>query len=77
MIEVTSEDRLVQLESLLEVLAEEIDNKPGARDLAQLARQYRETLREIEEIKGMGDSDDEISKILSSREADGKSNTVR
>jgi hypothetical protein len=50
MINVVNESRAEQLKELLTVLAEQIDNKPGARDMASLARQYRETLKEIEEI---------------------------
>lgn len=55
--------RLAQLRSLAEILADEIDQRPGARDLAQLARQYRETIKEIEDIEGET-SNDEISEIL-------------
>lgn len=57
--------RLEQLKELLSILAETIDSKPGARDLAQLAKQYRETLREIEDIEGV-ETDDEIGDILDS-----------
>lgn len=57
--------RLEQLKELLSILAETIDSKPGARDLAQLAKQYRETLREIEDIEGV-ETDDEIGDILAS-----------
>ena len=52
--------RLEQLKELLSILAETIDSKPGARDLAQLAKQYRETLKEIEELERSTDTDDEI-----------------
>ena len=41
------------------------------------AKQYRETIKEIEEIRGVADDDDEIGRILSTREADGKSGAVR
>jgi hypothetical protein len=58
-------------------LAEQIDSKPGARDMASLARQYRETLKEIEEIEGTEDSDDDIADILQQRAADGKPGAVR
>lgn len=64
--------RLEQLRELLEILADEIDQRPGARDLAQLSRQYRETLREIEEAKGPEVSYDGIGDILSARKADGE-----
>ena len=37
----------------------------------------RETIKEIEEIKGMEKDDDEIGEILSARKADGKPDTVR
>lgn len=69
--------RLEQLKELLEILADAIDQRPGARDLAQLSRQYRETLKEIEEIEGAQQNDDDISEILSERAAAGKSGAVR
>ena len=72
-----SESRLVQLKGLLAILAEQIDEKPGARDLAQLSRQYRETLAEIEAIEGTEDDDDAIGEILSERRVDGKPGAVR
>lgn len=77
MIKSINKSRLEQLKDLLKVLAREIDKKPGARDLAQLTRQYRETLAEIEEIKETGDDDDEVQEILSKRSADGKTGAVR
>lgn len=61
----TKETRLDQLKSLSEILAEKINSDPGARDLAQLSKQYRETLKEIEEIEGGEPSgEDEIEKLL-------------
>ena len=36
--------------------------------MAQLARQYRETLREIEELEGQEDDTDEIARILADRQ---------
>ena len=60
----TETDRLTQLKSLRDVLAEKINSDPGARDLAQLAKQYRETLKEIEEIEGGEHGEDEIEKLL-------------
>ena len=77
MIEVIQQARLVQLKALLEILAGAIDSGPGARDLAQLSKQYRETLAEIEQIEGAEPSGDEISEILAVRAADGKSGAVR
>ena len=40
--------------------------KANSRTFATLARQYRETLREIEEIEGVENSETEIDKILGS-----------
>lgn len=47
------------------------------KSLAGIARQYRETIREIEEIEGNIDNDDDIAKLLSRRDADGKTGAVR
>ena len=62
----TDGTRIVQLRALAEILADKINEDPGARDLAQLAKQYRETLKEIEEIEGVDNGEDEIEKILNS-----------
>ena len=70
-------NRLDQLIALRDRLAEAIDTCESMRDLAALSRQYRETIREIEEIEGASDRNDEISEILSEREATGQSRTVR
>lgn len=77
MINAVDKPRVEQLKELLLVLAEQIDSKPGARDMASLARQYRETLKEIEEIEGSEDNDDDIGQLLAKREADGKAGAVR
>ena len=69
--------RLEQLENLAIVLAENIDKCIDIKSLAQLSKQYRETIKEISELKGVGEDDDEIGNILSSRIADGKSGSVR
>ena len=74
---VNRESRLTQLKELLAILADKIDDDPGARDLAQLVKQYRETLKEIEEIEGAESHDDAISGILSARNADGKPGAIR
>lgn len=74
---VCSKDRLSQLEVLRNKLANAIDGCTSMRDLASLSKQYRETLYEIENIRGTNDETDEISEILSSRVADGKSGAVR
>lgn len=62
----TETDRLTQLKALRDVLAAKINDDPGARDLAGLAKQYRETLKEIEDIEGVDHGEDEIDKILNS-----------
>ena len=74
--------RLEQLERLAAVLAVQIDHCSAVPDngpklLPQLSKQYRETIREIEEIKRTEGTDDEIGKILSARRADGKPDAVR
>lgn len=61
-----NDSREKQLRDLAEILADKINDDPGARDLAGLAKQYRETLKEIEEIEGTGDDESEIDKILGS-----------
>lgn len=60
------DDRLSRLIALRDKLAAAIDECESKRDLAALARQYRETLKEIEEIKGVTNGEDEIDKILNS-----------
>lgn len=77
MVNTVNKPRVEQLKELLLVLAEQIDSKPGARDMASLARQYRETLKEIEEIEGSEGNDDDIGRLLAKREADGKAGAVR
>lgn len=65
-------EKLEWLEAELKGLME----KANSRSYASLARQYRETIREIEEIQG-GVNDDEIGEILSRRDSDGKPGAVR
>lgn len=77
MVNTVNEPRVEQLKELLLVLAEQIDSKPGARDMASLARQYRETLKEIEEIEGATGDDDDIGKLLAERDSAGKAGAVR
>jgi len=52
-------------------------SRSNSRTFATLARQYRETIREIEEIEGKNESTDEIAQILGQRESDGKPGAVR
>lgn len=69
--------RLDQLKTLAKVIASSIDSCDNIRILPQLAKQYRETIREIEEIEGCEQDGDEISEILSQRQSDGKPGAVR
>ena len=68
---------LEQLKQLAKVLAENIDGCDDPKNLPQLAKQYRETIREIEEIEGAADNGDEVSEILAERQSDGKPGAVR
>lgn len=65
-------EKLKKLEAKLALALEDAETK----ELASIARQYRETLREIEELQG-ADNNDEITKILSERDTDGKPGAVR
>jgi len=56
--------RAEQLHVLAYQLATAIDDCIDAKTLPQLSRQYRETMREIEEIEGGDDTVDEISEII-------------
>lgn len=76
-----SGDRLDQLKTLAHELAISIDmaykDADNIKTVASLAKQYRETIAEINEIEGDGDTDDEIGFILKERESDGKPGAVR
>lgn len=69
-------NRLDQLKTLARILAEKIDSA-DEKNTAQLAKQYRETIAEIEMVEGKDGDDDELSDILRQRSADGKSGAVR
>ena len=69
-------DRLQKLKELEATLYKAMAGA-DVRSLAAIARQYRETIREIEEIEGTHNDGDEISAILAGRAADGKSGAVR
>lgn len=73
----SSGSRLEQLKRLALVLAKNIDSCKDARLLPQLAKQYRDTIREIEEMEGAPSDGDEISEVLAARERDGKPGAVR
>lgn len=77
MLEANDGDRLEKLKALAELLAEKMDEVKYIKDLPPLAKQYRETIREIEEIEGNVNEADEITEILRSRENNGKSGAVR
>lgn len=62
--ETLREERVEQLRALQEVIADQIDQRPGARDLASLAKQFREIGKEIEELEALTDSSDDIDRIL-------------
>ena len=66
-------EKLKELEAKLYTAMRTADS----RSLASIARQYRETLKDIAEIEGMTGGTDEISEILAERSADGKSGAVR
>ena len=68
--------RLEKLQEL-EVELRDALNVADTKEMASLARQYRETLKEIEEIEGADQNDDDISEILSGRSAAGKPGAVR
>lgn len=62
-------DRLTGLKALADSLAMDIDgldmaDKDEMKLKPQLARQFRETLRDIDEIEGGVDEDDEIAAII-------------
>ena len=59
-----SGERLDELKQLKETLAYAIDGCESMRDLAALARQYRETLREIDEIEGGESLEDGVTEII-------------
>lgn len=71
--------RLEQLRGLLARLGRAIDDcgATGDGNMATLARQYRETLREISELEGDGEENDPIAAIASRRDSDGKPGAVR
>lgn len=72
-----TQDRRGKLIALAELLAEQMDRVKYSKDLPPLAKQYRETIREIEELDDGSKDTDEISELLCQRDADGKSGTVR
>ena len=67
MVEVTEGgDRLDALRNLALIIAAEIDTGGDGHSMAQLVRQYRETLREIAELEDGADVVDEIAELIAS-----------
>ena len=66
-------EKLRELEAKLYTTLQTCEN----REIAAIARQYRETIKEIEEIEGADADQDEIEEILNKREVDGKPGAVR
>jgi len=56
--------RLDGLKTLAQILAEQIDVCDDQKTLASLARQYRETMADIDAIEGGADDEDGISAII-------------
>lgn len=69
-------DRAEKLRQLEAVLKGAIDECETDR-LAPLAKQYRETLREIEEIEHTKGNNDGLSELLQRRQANGLPGAIR
>ena len=67
--------RLEKLRELEAVLQNALQ-KTEYDKVAPIAKQYRETIKEIEEIEGQKGNTDEISEILSRRSADGSTGSI-
>ena len=61
--------RLDALRNLALVIAADIDSGGDGHSMAQLVRQYRETIKEIAELEGDDGDIDEIAAILARRDA--------
>lgn len=68
-------DRREQLTTLAQHIAKRLDSCESDMIYAQLSRQYRDTLREIDALGII--EDDEIGELINERKIDGKSGTVR
>lgn len=69
-------DRLTKLKQLEAKLETALDECEGDR-VAPIAKQYRETLREIEELEGQKGNNNDISDILRKRQVNGQPGAVR
>lgn len=75
---VRSGNYLEQLKNLAIDTADQIEKyKDDPTVDVKLRKELRETLKEINEICGVEDTDDEIGEILSTRKANGKPDAVR
>ena len=66
-------EKLKALEAKLYVAMETAGNK----EIAAIAKQYRETVKEIEEIDGEKHADNDIANILRDRKSAGRAGSVR
>lgn len=67
MVDVTRDgSRLEQLRALALVIAAQIDDGDDTHSMAQLARQYRETIREIDELEDDAE-EDPVAQIIAHR----------
>lgn len=69
-------DRLTKLKELENILKSALE-ETNSDKLPSIAKQYRETLREIEEIEGSKGNNNDISDILRKRQIDGLPGAVR
>lgn len=69
-------DRLTKLKELETRLSAALDECESDK-IAPLAKQYRETLREISEIEGLKGNTNDISDILRKRQVNGLPGAVR
>lgn len=66
------------LKFLALLLAKELEEPTEKTNIAMVAKQYRETLNEIDELEGANKSDeDELGKLLQRRSDNGKPGAVR
>lgn len=70
-------DRLEMLQLLAGMLAKRLDQGVDDKSLASVTKQYRDTLREIEELKGANGGDEEIDELMQARAAKGRPGAVR
>lgn len=77
MIDQKDKNRLDKLKALAVILAENIDAVYDQKNLPLLVKQYRETIKEIEELEGTENDGDEITQIIQKRNIDGKPGAVR